>query len=150
MRKNITLLSLILLVFILTTIFTGNRSSLAQSSTRANPPSVYTVYGQVRINGQFITPGISISAWCGDVMYAENLTIISNDVESWYRLDIPGDDPLTTEIKEGCSSGEEIIFKIGDDQADETTLWGDEPDDLEELDLSITNLQYFYIPLVLK
>ena len=151
MRKNITLLSLITLVVILTTAFIGNRSSLAQSITRETPPSIpYTVYGQVQINGQFVPAGTSISAWCSDVMYAEILTTISNKVESWYSLDIPRDDPLTTEIKEGCSSGEEIIFKIGEDQADETTFWGDEPMGLERLDLSVTNLQFFYIPLVLK
>ena len=44
--------------------------------------------------------------------------------ESWYaNLDIPGDDPETTAVKEGCVAQETVSFKIGDLWADQTAPW---------------------------
>jgi len=109
------------------------------------PP--YQVYGLVRINNNFVPAGTLVSAWCGGVKYVEDATVDYN-FETWYKLDVPGDDPLTLAIKEGCSSGEVISFKIASDDADQTLPWSEGFP--IQLDLSINNLTSVYLPVVMR
>ena len=54
-----------------------------------------------------------VSAWCGAVSPRLTSTVVASG-ESWYfNLDIPGDDPETLGVKEGCSSDEIVSCKNG-------------------------------------
>lgn len=123
----------------------GQTSSLDLSAT-SQPPEDYQVYGQVRVNDEFVRQGTRISAWCQGVRVAEAVT----SIEAYYNIMIPGDNPFTLEI-EGCGSGEMINFMIGNLEADQTVNWGT-GDSIFELDLSAEGQMYFnlYLPLILK
>jgi hypothetical protein len=122
-------------------------SSLAAPNTPLTPPIPDQVYGLVKVNGIFVPAGTFVSAWCGGVKFAEKATINYNG-ETWYSLDIPGDDLTTPAKKEGCSNGETISFKISTDYADQTKNWTE--GNSSQLDLSIANLIKIYIPVVMK
>ncbi len=97
---------------------------LAIASVSAAPPSVpFSPYGTVKVNSANISAGVVISALCGGQSFRQTVTAIHNG-ESWYsNLDIPGDDPDTPSLKEGCAINETITFRIGDLTASQTTPW---------------------------
>jgi len=125
-------------------LFTGNNLSIFAASERplSVPELPDYVYGQVRISGSFVPAGTSISAWCGGVMVAESVTI----EDSWYDLEIPADDQATPE-KDGCLSGEEITFKVGNLDAVQVKAWVSGGYTL--IDLTAEGLE-IYLPLILK
>ena len=86
----------------------------------AVPPLPYSPSGRVKLDGANVAVGTVVSAWCGGVKYRE--TTASDYLgESWYfNLDIPGDDPDTSSVKEGCAANETVRFKVGSLWADET------------------------------
>jgi hypothetical protein len=124
--------------------FRGGEAAIQSPSA---PPIIPDqVYGLVRVNNIYVPAGTLVSAWCGGTKYAEKATVDDNG-ETWYSLDIPGDEPLTP-AKEGCSSGETISFKIASDIADQQKAWAE--GNSTQLDLSLTNLILIYIPVVMK
>lgn len=116
--KYLTILSLLFLVFLI--LFLGSTLNIfAASETPLDVPELPDyVYGQVRISGSFVPVGTSVSAWCGGVMVVESVTI----EDSWYDLEIPVDDQATPE-KDGCVNAEEVTFKIGSLDAEQSKAW---------------------------
>jgi hypothetical protein len=89
----------------------------------APPPLPFSPYGAVKVNNVSMPSWIVISAQCGGQTFRQTTTVI-NSGESWYfNLDIPGDDAETPGVKEGCTLGETITFKIGDLTASQTAPW---------------------------
>jgi hypothetical protein len=85
------------------------------------PPS--SPYGTIRVNDARVPDGTVVSAWCGGVSYRLTSTFVTSE-ESWYfNLDIPGDEPETLDVKEGCTPNEIVSFKIGDSWATEKAQW---------------------------
>jgi len=93
----------------------------ASAQLPPTPPS--SPYGTVRVNGARVPDGTVVSAWCGGVSYRLTSTVVTSE-ESWYfNLDIPGDDPETLDVKEGCTPSEIVSFKIDDSWAPEKMQW---------------------------
>ncbi len=112
------------------------------------PPEPHQVNGHVKIDGVFAPEGTLVSAWCGGEKIVENLTSIQQN-ETWYLLDIPGDDPYTPEM-EGCQGGETVHFKIGDLDADQTTTWVSGASSVR-LDLTAgASTHQIFIPIIIK
>jgi hypothetical protein len=90
----------------------------------ALPPAIpFSPYGTAKVNGANVAEGTLVSAWCDGVSYRQTVTLFTGG-ESWYvNLDIPGDDPETPDVKEGCSTDETISFRIGDLLASQTAKW---------------------------
>lgn len=144
---------LFLIISIFMILFGAHQESIAAPGRSDIPPvQPDYVYGRVRINGTFVPAGTSVSAWCGGVLVAETTTIIESvgdENQSWYSLEIPGDDPLTPE-KDGCINGEVVAFKINAFDADQSKLWVEGGVPLELFDLSVNNLLEIFLPLILK
>jgi hypothetical protein len=124
----------------------GDQTSTLDLSADSEPPGNYQVYGQVRVNNEFVPQGTHISAWCDGVKFSENWT----SIDAYYTLVIPGDDPFTPEI-EGCGVGTPITFRIVNLDADQSRNWG-EGGSYVPLDLSGQGTigYYNYLPLILK
>ena len=89
----------------------------------APPPLPFSPYGTVKVNNANVPNWIVISAQCGGNTFRQTATAIVSG-ESWYfNLDIPGDDPETASVKEGCTSNETVTYKIGDLTASQTASW---------------------------
>jgi hypothetical protein len=148
MIKNNKFLSLILIFGVFSiSLINVHRSSLAQSHTHEDPPTIpYQVYGLARLNGEFAPEGTIVSALCSEIVVAETFTIMSGG-EAWYSLDIPPDDPLTSE-KEGCISEEQIFFMINNNEAEQIAYWVAEG--FDRLDLSAEGLFGVFLPIILK
>ena len=65
--------------------------------------------------------GTRVSAWIDGVEYGYATTII-HDGESFFTLNVPGDDPTTANI-EGGKAGDIGHFKIGRLDSDQTSIW---------------------------
>jgi hypothetical protein len=89
----------------------------------APPPLPFSPYGTVKVNNANVVDGTIVSAWCGGVSYRQTNTITTSGASWYFNLDIPGDDPETPGVKEGCTSNETVSFKIGDLTASQTTPW---------------------------
>lgn len=124
MRKiNNNILSMFVFL-VLALVQAGFKSSLAAPSmVQETPLMPHSVYGLVRVDGNFVPAGTSISAWCGGVMVVQELSI-EYEEEAWYSLDIPGDNAADPEA-DGCSTGDLVSFKIGDLDADQTLFWSE-------------------------
>ena len=93
------------------------------ASAQLPPTLPFSPYGAVRVNGARVTDGTVVSSWCGGVSYRLTSTVVASE-ESWYfNLDIPGDDPETPGVKEGCTPNEIVSFKIGDSWATQKAQW---------------------------
>jgi hypothetical protein len=88
----------------------------------AEPPRPFSPYGTVMIDGANVPVGVPVGASCGGVVYASQPVFIVGD-ESWYALNVPGDDPSTTSIVEGCDPGETVNFTVVGLSADQTAAW---------------------------
>jgi hypothetical protein len=86
------------------------------------PPLPFSPYGIVKGNGENAPPGAMVSAWCLSIQYAITGTI-DFEGDTWYALDIPGDDPDTTGEKEGCEAGDTVDFQIDGYPADQDATW---------------------------
>ena len=110
---------------------------------RAIPPVPASFWGKVKINGQNVPVGTAVTAWSGGVQYAVFYAQMYEG-ETWYALDVPGDDDDTPGVKEGPLPGELVSFKIGDLSAAETGTW--QSNTLTRLDLSATGVIYTPTP----
>ena len=115
-------------------------------SLNAPPPNPLGIAGTVKRNGVNAPLDAVVSALCDGISYATSGIILFED-ETWYSLDIPGDDPGTGGVKEGCSQGETVEFYIDELQADQTVLWSSTS---YRLDLTYTAPNSVYIPLVIR
>jgi hypothetical protein len=88
----------------------------------AVPPKPFNPYGTVMIDGSSVPAGTPVVALCGGVQYASTGTVIDGG-QSWYLLNVPGDDPETSGVKEGCASGETVIFTVNGVPAQQTAPW---------------------------
>lgn len=98
---------------------------LAGPAHAQQPPVLpFSPWGTVKLNGANVPTGTEVSAWCGGARYDATTKIDLYQGESWYsNLDIPGDVPDTAGIKEGCTPGEIVRFKIGGVWATEKAPW---------------------------
>lgn len=89
---------------------------------QAAPQLPSSFYGTVTVDGANVPDGTVITAWINDVLYDQTVTF-SVDGVSVYTLDVRSDDPDTPDQVEGGVSGDTVIFKIGDLQAEQTGVW---------------------------
>jgi len=88
----------------------------------AIPPLPSSFHGTVKwSNGNNVAEGTTVSAWINGVKYAETQSQMDAGV-SVYAIDVPGDDPETTEV-EGGVEGNTVVFKVGDSTAGQTGTW---------------------------
>ena len=147
MKKSpLTLPTLILLLLCVLMLASSQPPAAAAGEAPNYPPIPDLVYGLALVNNFPVPAGTIVSAWCGGVKYTQSATI--DDPQYMYSLGIPGDDPDTTPTKEGCTAGETITFKIGDNLADQQKAWVSGGS--TQLDLSLTNQIPIYLPLVWK
>lgn len=78
------------------------------------PPSLpFSPYGTVTQGDGAAAAGIPIAAYC----HGQNVRSTTTQTwagDTWYaNLDVPGDDPDTPNVLEGCQSAETITFTIG-------------------------------------
>ena len=85
----------------------------------ATPPQPDKRYGTVRINDQKVAAGEPVVAACGS--FTQSVKTQWSNGDSVYAMNILGDDPDTPN-KEGCTSGEQVTFKIAGLNADPPTL----------------------------
>jgi len=146
MRKKTFLFAVFL--SLMAVIVSISHYSLAAPITRQAPPSIpHQISGYVRVNDIFVPIGTQVSAWCGGVKVAEELTV-DNGGEPFYLLRVYADDPNTHE-KDGCVSDEEISFKIDNLDADQTIEWRSGGNDTLDLSASQDSSK-IYLPLILK
>lgn len=89
---------------------------------RALPPLPSSYYGTVKINGANVPADTIVSAWINGGKFAYSaVTLISG--QTVYSLDVPGDDPFTTDVVEGGVEGDIIVFHIGNLVANQTATW---------------------------
>ena len=92
------------------------------SPALAVPPQPSSFWGTVLLDGVNAPIGTTITAWINGVQYASTLTVdISGN--TYYALDVKGDDPDTTGIIEGGNTGDTIIFHVGSLVAAQTGTW---------------------------
>ena len=122
MRRNRQILiTLAVAIFCLTMLLSGIRPAAALPAAPAVPIIPQNYLGRVSINGANVSLDTVISAWCGGVQVASTL-VYEDSGETRYYLDVPGDNPGTS-IKDGCTTGETVNFKIGAVPADQAGTW---------------------------
>lgn len=98
--------------------------ALAYPALALQPPDVpFSPYGTIRVSNNDVSDGTIVSAWCGGVSYRQTASATTAGASWYFNLDIPGDDPETPSIKEGCTPSETVTFKIGDLTAHQTAPW---------------------------
>ncbi len=110
------------------------------------PPPPLTVWGPVKVNGMNVALDTPVTAWCGDVLAGTTRTLVDDQGQSAYTMNVKGDDPEVPG-KDGCAEGEKVAFKIGDQEADQTTVWAS---DSYEFPLSSGTGARTYLPLVVR
>jgi hypothetical protein len=111
MRKRSILKALALLLLLL----------LANvSAVKALPTMPFYFHGTVKSNGANVPPGTQISAWINGIQYAVTSYILYNG-NTYYGLDVPGDDP-TTPVIEGGVTGDTVDFYLGNSKTDQTAI----------------------------
>jgi hypothetical protein len=88
----------------------------------AFPPLPSGFWGTVKVNGANVSAGTVVSARINGVQYASTI-VISDLRNTYYSLDIPGDDTSTSGIIEGGVEGNTVVFFIGTIQATQTAIW---------------------------
>ena len=97
-------------------------SLLVTRPALAFPPLPSSFYGTVKVNGANIPDGTIIKALINGQVYAQTQSLTYQG-DSFYSLDVQGDD-LTTTIIEGGKEGDTVNFVIGeDDSAGQTGIW---------------------------
>jgi hypothetical protein len=120
MKTRHLIISLVLALLLTLVTFTG---------ALAEPPKPSSFYGTVKITGANVPVGTAVTAWCGGVKYATSPYLYDDDIDdidygnTVYTFNVPGDDPSTTGVVEGCIQGQTIIFKVGIYTADQTGVW---------------------------
>ena len=125
MQKQHKYLILMLIFSAVLILLHGISAGQAASTQIESVPIIpHEVSGWVKINDSFVPEGTLVSAWCDGIKVAEGQAIEYAD-ESWYRLDVPADDPITPG-KDGCEAGDVISFQVDGFQADQTENWAAE------------------------
>ncbi len=88
----------------------------------AVPPIPSGFVGTVTLGGNPVPDGTVVSAQINAKTYASYPTISYNG-QSYYTLDVPGDDTDTSDTVEGGVDGDTILFFIGSSQAAQTGTW---------------------------
>lgn len=146
-RRYIALLALALLLV-------GAAPAFHNGANGPPPPIPSSFWGTATVNGQSVPVGITITAGHDGVIYCAAITYL-HEGASWYRLNVPGDDPDTPD-RDGGVPGEEIEFTIGGLEADQSSLWQSGANrrlDLTASGVLPTLLPPFYelhVPLLLK
>ena len=97
-------------------------SLLVTRPALAFPPLPSSFYGTVKVDGANIPDGTVIKALINGQVYAQTQSLTYQG-DSFYSLDVPGDDLATTSI-EGGKDGDTVTFVIGeDDSAGQTGTW---------------------------
>ena len=78
-------------------------------------------YGTVTLDGADVPVGTSVSARIKGVQYAETMVILFED-RPFYTIDVPADDPDTTEV-EGGRLGDTVVFYVDGWPAKPTAVW---------------------------
>jgi hypothetical protein len=118
---------------------------LSDNSLTGPPPTPFNPWGIVTKGGQSVPDGTLISGWCDGVKYGEAPTEMYEG-QSWYSLEVLRDDPATAGLKEGCYDTEEVSFKVGSFDANETTP---SKDGDERVDLT-ARIHLAHVPLVMS
>jgi hypothetical protein len=95
--------------------------ALFGTTAHAVPPLPSTFYGTAKLDGANVADGTLVTAWVDGVQYGQGNTFTFNG-ESWYSLDVLGDDPDTPE-KDGGTTGDIVSFRVGDNAAAQTGIW---------------------------
>jgi len=104
------------------------------------PPIPSSFYGTVKSNGSNIPLPANVSAWIDGIKYAETSVIVF-DLDTVYKIDIPGDILSTPEI-EGGKPGDLVTFQVNNDFVSQTSTWQSGTN--IELNLSIVQLDGSY------
>jgi hypothetical protein len=97
-------------------------ASITPIMVLAVPPQPYVPYGTVKFNDEQLPAGTQIIAYCDGIQAGVAQTKIIEG-ESWYSIDVLGDDPVTTGVKEGCSPGEKVTFSTQSIVAEQEGVW---------------------------
>ena len=116
------------------------------SIARAVPPLPSSYWGTAKNDGDNVPVGALITAWINGVQYAQTSTMIYQGT-TVYALDVPGDDPATTEI-EGGVSGDPVEFRINGLPATQTGTWQSGSNIEINLTVSGVLLVHTYMPMV--
>jgi hypothetical protein len=109
------------LACILTLLGIGPISLLAARPVLDFPSLPSSFYGTVKINGANVPDGTLVQASIYGKIISESQTETYQG-DSFYSLDIPGDDPDTLAV-EGGQDGDTITFILGGIVADQMGIW---------------------------
>ena len=109
----------------------------------AMPPAIpSSFYGTVSINGENVPLDTEVSAWI-DGHWILSVSVKLDKGLTVYAIDIPGDDPTTPDL-DGGRPGDEVLFQIGSQWADQKGTWQSGAN--QELDLTATEAKvWIYI-----
>jgi hypothetical protein len=96
---------------------------LPATPVSAVPPLPCKFYGTAKQGGANVPAGTPVSAWIDGAQYGATVYTFSYSGESWYNIDVPGDDTDTPGLKEGGVPGDTVSFKVGDTWAAQTGTW---------------------------
>ena len=134
--------------FRITCLFLG-LALLITVPSLARPPFPYEPLGTVKVNGENVPPDTEVGAWCGGIQYTSSL-VEFYEGETWYSLQVPGDDPETEGTIEGCTAGETVRFTVAYKslvlEPSQTGTW---VSDFEQINLTSTVFRV-YLPLILR
>jgi hypothetical protein len=90
----------------------------------AVPPIPSSFWGTIKVDGASVPVGTVVSAMINGVIYATYTINPASivDGETYYSLDVPGEDTDTAGIQGGVE-GDTILFFIGSVQATQTGVW---------------------------
>lgn len=101
------------------------QSYVAGSYRAPTPPLILAPFGPsgtVTLDGAAVAAGTTVAAWCGGVQRATTAVFIQNGA-SRYALVVPGDDPATPSVREGCLPAETVTFRVGDYWSGQAVPW---------------------------
>ncbi len=83
----------------------------------------FSLSGIVTLDGAYVATGTTVAAWCGGAQRAATVAYLQAGA-SWYAsLAVPGDDPATPGVREGCLPAETVTFKVGNHWAGQAVPW---------------------------
>jgi len=88
----------------------------------AVPPTPASFWGTVMIDGANASDGTTVTVWINGVQYAQTTTF-TNSGASYYNVDVPGDDPDTTDVVEGGVTGNTVTFQVNGQDAPQSGSW---------------------------
>ena len=96
--------------------------AIAVGDVQASPPPIpSSFYGTVSINGENVSLDTEVSAWI-DGHWIMSVPVTLDNGTTVYAMNIPGDNPSTPEI-DGGKHGDEVVFYIGNQRANQTGTW---------------------------